>query len=144
MASRNKSDIEQDSEASEKTDNTDASELQAAVIRAQELTERIRLSPIRNESLVLDAIGEIETYVEQLRIVEEELRQQNDELVSARLELEQEQFRYEDLFESAPVGYLITDSTGTITKANRAVGTLLGIDCKYLSSKTLSTFVTTA
>jgi len=49
---------------------------------------------------------------EELAATEEELRVQNEELAVSRTELDQTRARYQDLFESAPDGYLVTDGEG--------------------------------
>jgi PAS domain S-box-containing protein len=63
---------------------------------------------------------------EELAATEEELRVQNEELSVSRAELDRTRARYQDLFETAPDGYIVTDSVGTIQEANRAAGLLLG------------------
>ena len=64
--------------------------------------------------------------MEEMRVAEEELRQQNEELEESRQEVEAERQRYQDLFDFAPDGYLVTDLSGMIREANRAAGELLG------------------
>ncbi len=59
---------------------------------------------------------ELETTLEELRIAEEELLRQNERLRT-------EQQRYQDLFDFAPDGYLVTDTAGIIQEANQAVTT---------------------
>ncbi|HHP7245907.1 MAG TPA: PAS domain S-box protein, partial [Elainellaceae cyanobacterium] len=68
---------------------------------------------------------EFQLALEELQIAEEELHQQNESLHDARLSLEAEHQRYQDLFELAPDGYLITDLRGIIQEANHAAITLL-------------------
>jgi len=63
---------------------------------------------------------------EELAAAEEELRVQNDELATSRAELDQTRARYEDLFETAPDGYIGTDAEGIIQQANQAAVKLLG------------------
>ncbi len=85
------------------------------------------LSPLMEPDLLPDALDELQTSLEELQVAEEELRQQNEELASARAEVEVERHRYQDLFEFAPDGYLVTDLLGVIQEANRAAGLLLNI-----------------
>src|SRR5437773_144734 len=81
------------------------------------------------------------TTVEEMRVAEEELRQQNEELERSRLEVEAERRRYQDLFDFAPDGYLVTDAMGMIREANRAAAELLGVAAPYLAGKPLANFV---
>jgi len=71
----------------------------------------------------------------------EELRQQNEELEITRRAAESERQRYQDLFDFAPDGYLVTDATGTVQEANRAAAALLSVPQGYLVGKSLSIFV---
>jgi len=59
-----------------------------------------------------------ETLIEALSIYHEELKFQNDELKETNQYLEEVKLEYERLFMDAPVGYLIVDREGVITKAN--------------------------
>jgi PAS domain S-box-containing protein len=79
--------------------------------------------------------------MEELRVAEEELRQQTDELVESRQTIEAERQRYQDLFDFAPDGYLVTDLAGVIREANRAAGELLGIAARYLMGKPLASYI---
>jgi PAS domain S-box-containing protein len=63
---------------------------------------------------------------EELAATEEELRVQNEELAASRAELDRTRARYQDLFETAPDGYLVTDPEGTIQEANQEASRLLG------------------
>jgi PAS domain S-box-containing protein len=57
---------------------------------------------------------------EELAATEEELRVQNEELMASRLELDRTRARYQDLFETAPDGYIATDEEGIIQEVNQA------------------------
>jgi PAS domain S-box-containing protein len=49
--------------------------------------------------------------------------------------------QYQEMFEFAPVSYLVTDATGTIQKANRAVASLFLVYQDFLVGKPLADFV---
>jgi PAS domain S-box-containing protein len=101
------------------------------------------------------ALEELQVALEELRVVEEELtnhnealEQQNQELTRqgealqvARQAAEAERQRYQDLFELAPDGYLVTDMTGTIQEANRAAANLLNVSERLLIGSQLLNFV---
>ena len=63
---------------------------------------------------------ELNVALKTLQAAEEELRRQNRALELAGQKAEAERRRYQDLFQFAPDGYLVTDLDGTIHEANRA------------------------
>ena len=90
---------------------------------------------------VIQVNDELQQTLARLQLVEEELRQQNQQLLVASEIAELERQRYQDLFEFAPHGYLITDTTGVIQEANHAVATLLSVKQNYLVGKPLIRFI---
>ncbi|MBN3906173.1 MAG: PAS domain S-box protein [Nostoc sp. NMS1] len=90
---------------------------------------------------IMQVNQELQLALEELRVVEEELREQNEELSVARELVELERQRYQDLFEFAPDGYLVTDAAGIIQEANRAAATMLAVRQKYLRNKPLILFI---
>ena len=78
--------------------------------------------------------------LEELRIVEE-LRQRNEKLASAQLQLEVERQRYLDLFELAPDAFINTDLLGVITEANQSASRLLRISQRALLGRPLAPYV---
>ena len=110
-------------------------------MRADGLGRRAEPSPARSRGLLPDALEELNATVEELRVAEEEMRTQNEELLLTRLRVEAERHRYQDLFESAPDGYLVTDPNGRILEANRAASELLGIAPRFLKGRGLGTSV---
>src|SRR5918999_6235962 len=79
--------------------------------------------------------------VEELRVAVEELRQQNEELTIAQKNLQDERCRYQELFDCAPDGYLVTDVQGVISEANRAAVRLLNVPQPELTGKPLITYL---
>jgi len=116
-------------------------QIQEVLHRSQFLEDCVSESPRQHEHLLAQAFEELRTALEELRVAEEELRQQNEQLVLARQEVEVERLRYQELFEFAPDGYLVTDTYGKILEANRAAATVLNISKNYLIGKTLSSFI---
>ncbi|MBD2523367.1 PAS domain S-box protein [Nostoc sp. FACHB-133] len=90
---------------------------------------------------IMQVNQELQLALEELQVVEEELREQNEELSVARELVELERQRYQDLFEFAPDGYLVTDVAGIIQEANRAAATMLAVRQKYLRNKPLILFI---
>ncbi len=93
------------------------------------------------KALVVETLEELSAALEELHVAAEELRQQNEELAATRQSVEAERQRYQDLFELAPDGYLVTDPEGIIQEANRAAASLLGVPQEFLASKPLVVFV---
>lgn len=79
--------------------------------------------------------------LEELQVAEEELRQQNEQLVTSIEMAELDRQRYQNLFEFAPDGYLVTDTVGVIKEANYAAATLLNLPQKHLLGKPLVVFI---
>jgi PAS domain S-box-containing protein len=88
-----------------------------------------------------EALIALHATLQEVEIAEQELAQQNEELIAAREALEIERFRYRELFELAPVGYVITDLGGIVEEANQAAGALLRINPTGLRGKPLAVFV---
>lgn len=84
---------------------------------------------------------ELQGALNELKVIEEELRLQNDELRMARKASEAQRRRYRQLFDFAPDGYLVTDTSGSIREANYAAGALLHQHQEYLLGKSLLSFV---
>lgn len=82
--------------------------------------------------------------LEKLHVVLEEMHQQNRELAAAREAVEAERQRYQELFDFAPDGYLVTDVQGVIRQANRAAAILLNVPQHTLTGKPLLPFIAEA
>jgi PAS domain S-box-containing protein len=95
-------------------------------------------SPLQREGSSL--LAELELAFEELQVAEEELQVQTEELSISRSLLETERARYQSLFESAPIPYLLTDAHGTIQDANRAASRLLHVAADWLRGKPLAVF----
>ncbi|MCY7275996.1 MAG: PAS domain-containing protein [Phormidesmis sp. CAN_BIN44] len=108
---------------------------------AAELYQTVGDAPTEQPRLALGYIEALANALEELRVVEEEVCQHNEELYRTRQQLEDERRRYQDLFDFAPDGYLVTDIHGKIHEANRAAADLLNVSQKYLAGKILTNFV---
>nr|WP_238360939.1 PAS domain S-box protein [Iningainema tapete] len=97
--------------------------------------------PLEHELWLPKALEDLNTAFEELQVAEEELRAQNEALATARETVEAERQRYQDLFEFAPDGYLVTDAVGKILEANSVAAKMLNIKQKLLVGKPLVNFV---
>ena len=75
---------------------------------------------------------------EDLAAAEEELRAQNEELVASELELDRARARYQDLFETAPHGYIGTNEEGIIQEVNQAAARMFGRTAAVLKGNPFS------
>ena len=115
----------------------------AARSRASSLHQQAGETVLYRNGLLPEVFTELHISLEELRVAEEELRQQNDELSGTRLRVEEERQRYQDLFDFAPDGYLVTDASGKILEANRAAGLLIGVAPRRLIAKPLTVYIAT-
>lgn len=86
-------------------------------------------------------IVDIENLNVELRQTIEELRISGESLMDVNLQLEIEQHKYQDLFDFAPDGYLVTNPSGIILSANQAIIDLLELNLDFLVGKPLVVFV---
>ncbi|NMF57864.1 GAF domain-containing protein [Pseudanabaena yagii] len=80
---------------------------------------------------------------EELQCTIEELRVSTEELIVQHRQNEYEHLRYQNLFDFAPDGYLVTDSSGKILEANQAVLEMLAISHEYILGKPFIVFIDT-
>jgi PAS domain S-box-containing protein len=88
----------------------------------------------------LSADGQAETVAE-LQTMLEELHVAEEDLTAMYQVVEAERQRYQELFDFAPDGYLVTDAAGTICGANRAAAAMLAVPQMQLRGKSLVAFV---
>lgn len=68
-----------------------------------------------------------EEALHELQVYQIELELQNEELMTAQLELTRQRKKYEDLYDFAPVGYISIDEEGAILEINRAATELFAV-----------------
>ena len=116
-------------------------ELRAAQERIAALQSHGEHSGESAQDRAIAALEELQGTLEELQVAQEEMRQQNEALVEVRLQEALARDRYQDLFESAPDAYLVTDLAGAIQEANHAAGRLFQRNPKHLAHKPLTVFV---
>jgi PAS domain S-box-containing protein len=118
-------------------DITDRKQTEAALQQAYvELEQRATQLEQTNQ--------ELHNALEEIQVIEEELQSQNEELMVARQTAEMGQQRYQDLFNLAPDGYLVTDANGRIQEANQTIAALLLSAPNELISVPLAVYVSAA
>lgn len=93
------------------------------------------------KSLIGAALEELSVAIEELRVADEEVRIQAEELASAHDAIEDQRYRYEEMFEFAPDGYIITDAYGKIQEANQAAARLFNVGQRLLVGKPMITYI---
>ena len=116
-------------------------QLVAVYQRAWILQQRANALPDSQQALLSEALEELQAVLEELQASEAELRHQNEALANTRQAVESERQRYQELFEFAPDGYLVTDANGRIQEANNAIASLLNVSQQFLVGKPLLVFI---
>ena len=80
-------------------------------------------------------------FLHERRVLQTELKIQNEELRRVQIELEETRDRYIDLYEFAPIGYLTLTNKGMVSEANLTCTVLLGIDRKKLINSRFDSFI---
>ena len=79
--------------------------------------------------------------IHELEVNQAEIEIQNEDLIKNQGELEESRIKYADLFDFAPVGYLVLDKNGLVKESNVAAAQLLGIEKRYLTGRGVSRFI---
>ena len=95
----------------------------------------------QRQILLEESLSELSASIDELQLACETLKQQNDILLTERQQLIQESNCYQQLFDTAPEGYLITTRDGTIRQVNQIASELLGVEKKFLFRKSLAAFI---
>ncbi|MDZ8259802.1 PAS domain S-box protein [Nostoc sp. ChiQUE01b] len=109
--------------------------------RLADLYQTASVLPWISPDLLPEAFKELYNTSKIVQLAAEELYQQNDELVKTRNWLEAERYHYQDLFELAPDGYLVTNTEGIIQEANLTAAKLLNVSKHFLVGKPIVNFI---
>jgi PAS domain S-box-containing protein len=112
-----------------------------AMRQRMQLLYRSAHADTHQQELLPSAFDELDHALEELQTLETELYQQQAQLQETREHLEAERQTYQELFEHAPVSYLITSPEGTIRRANQAATTLFESIEKGMIGRSLALFV---
>lgn len=102
--------------------------------------EMLEAAPDRMEKLQ-DVVALLMTTLEELKVAEEELREQNDRLRSQRASVDERLRHYHLLFLHSPVPSIITDLYASIQELNYAAAALFRREARHLERKPLATLV---
>ncbi|MFW5854862.1 MAG: PAS domain S-box protein [Thermodesulfobacteriota bacterium] len=82
--------------------------------------------------------AEVRCLIQELRTFQIELQLQNEDLRKTQQKLEQARNQFSDLFEHAPVGYLLIDPSGMIHQANQTFAAMVGTESADLRNTPLA------
>lgn len=102
--------------------------------RVMKLLQSTASEGYSQQELTTEAFAELQIALEEMKIASEELQ-------ATRIAVEKERQRYQELFDFAPDGYLVTDTYGTILEANQTATILLNISQRFLIRKPLLSFI---
>jgi signal transduction histidine kinase len=117
----------------------DKSEFDKAVEMRQRAEEQLKAK--MPEEGLRRTEHEMQRLLHELQVHQIELEMQNAELSQARDEVETALWKYNDLYDFAPVGYLTLDREGAIRAANLAGASLLGMERSLLLGCRLGKFI---
>ena len=84
---------------------------------------------------------EMQVMIHDLTVHQIELEMQNEEMVRLQVELNEARTRYFDIYDLAPVGYLIISEQSIVLETNLAAAKLLGVGRRDLVDHRISPFV---
>ena len=86
-------------------------------------------------------VEKMQSMIHDLRVHQIELEMQNEELLRLQAELNEAHSRYFDLYDMAPVGYLIVSEQGIILETNLTAAKILGAARRDLINHRISPFI---
>jgi len=92
-------------------------------------------------STLARAIQELQSALGELRVIEEQLRFQHDELMMARRDCQLQRSRYRQLLDFIPDACFVTDAAGRVREANPAAADALNVDRESIAGRPLAEFV---
>lgn len=108
---------------------------------SKQLNQQYDSALVQELEITPQALETLQNALEELHVAEEEIKAQNEELAIARNQVEAERQRYQDLFEFAPDGYLVTDPAGIVRESNYAAASLLNVPKSALIGKPLANYI---
>ena len=99
------------------------------------------MSPALTTDTARMSTAEVQRLVRDLQIEQAKLQLRNQQLRQSWAELAQTRDRFDDLFEFAPVGYLLLEPDGVIRQANQTAAELLATERSLLAGRNFSEFI---
>ncbi len=109
--------------------------------RAFDLLRRLEIDGASDPTVVKELVDALESNLEERQVAEEELRASSQQLEEAFVELLEQRRRDRELFEHAPVAYLVSDEKGIIRDCNHLAARWIGETADRLAGRPLTTVV---
>jgi PAS domain-containing protein len=116
-------------------------QLATALQRFNTLQRRVDADPGQSSTLLSRALHELERALEEVRVAQEQLLENQAHLEDVQVELAQQYEKYWQLFDDMPQPYVVTGADSTIAEANKAAAELLNVSQRFLVGKPLSVFI---
>jgi PAS domain-containing protein len=115
-------------------------QLASALQRFSTLQRRAASEP-EQTPLLARALEELQSALEHVRVVQEQLIEGRSRIEALQAELIRERERYSQLFDAMPDAHVVTDAESVITEVNRAAAQLFNVSQRFLVGKAVSVFV---
>ena len=115
--------------------------LTAKTLRQQAEATLIQSQKKKTNSVEGESASEVAQMIHELQVHQVELEMQNDQLRTAKLEIEASRERYFDLYDMSPLGYCTLNEMGIIIEINLTLANLLGIPRSQLLKKPFNNFI---
>ncbi len=103
--------------------------------KAEELLDKKSVSPNSDKKF--------KELLQELSVYQIELELQNEELQKTQARMNESSIMYKELFENAPLPYLITDKNGIIFNVNKSALVLFELDKEFLTNRPIDSFFKT-
>lgn len=100
----------------------------------KQLREKGKIDPLEFEN-------DLQLLVEVLSINQIDLERQNEELIRSREKLNELKERYHDLFDNAPIGYMVVNEKHEISEVNKTGCTVLECDAQTIKGMNFTNFI---
>jgi len=107
-------------------------------IAEERVREKEALLPVRTEEIKSE---EIQDVIHSLMVHQIELEMQNDELRRLQMTIDELRARYFDIYDLAPVGYLILSEQGIIQETNLTAANMLATERRDLINHRISPYI---
>jgi len=95
----------------------------------------------QSSDLQNSAEKELKDALHELQVHQVELQAQNEDFLQMQAQIEKSQRKYLDLFDTAPIGYIVHDSNGIIKEVNQTMANLVHRPKYKLCNNRLSLFI---